>query len=89
MPAVAKFQTTPNPNAMKCVLTTPIGKGPFPRSYFTSSAVESDALAAKLFSLPGVTNILIHETWVTVSKAPEVQWSTLKPQIEAILAQAI
>jgi hypothetical protein len=87
--AVAKFQSTPNPNAIKCILRTPLTAGPFPRSYFTSSAVESDALAAKLFSLQGVTNILIHENWVTVSKAPDVQWSKLKPQIEAVFAESI
>jgi hypothetical protein len=89
VPLVTTFQDTPHPHALKVVLDTPLKPGPFPRSYFTSSAVGSDALAAKLFSLQGVTNLLIHEQWVTVSKSPDAQWTTLKPAIKAIFAEAV
>ena len=81
---VTEFVTTPNPNAMKCVLDRPLGNGT--RSYFSASAAASDPLATLLFDVKGVTNVLIHESgWVTVSKVPELAWNKLKPAIEKAL----
>ncbi len=81
---VIEFVTTPNPNAMKCVLDHPLGEGT--RSYFDAAAAAGDPFAMILFGVRGVTNVLIHESgWATVSKTPEVPWSKMKPAIEKAL----
>ena len=90
MPYVVKqFQTTPNPNALKCVLDKSPAPPPNPpRSYARSAGVpspETDALAHGLLSLPGVTNILIHDGWLSVVKQPETDWKRLKADISKVL----
>jgi len=82
---IIEFVSTPNPNAMKCVLDVPLGSGT--RSYFSAASAAGDAHAAALFAIEGVTNVLIHESgWVTVSKSPDVAWPALKKKIERTLA---
>ncbi|MBU6413306.1 MAG: NifU N-terminal domain-containing protein [Planctomycetes bacterium] len=87
---VTDFQPTPNPNALKCVLSHPLPDEPgakTPRSYFNSSDAQTDPLASKFFALSGIVSVLILPGWVTVVKAPNTTWTTLKPKITAILAQ--
>lgn len=83
---VIEFQETPNPNAIKCVLDRAIADTP--RSYFSKDQGEQDPLASSLFALDGVTNVLILGNFVTVSKAPEASWKSLKSAIERTLKAA-
>lgn len=86
---ITEFQSTPNPNALKCILSQQLPAEPLarsPRSYFNSSDAQTDPLASKFFALSGVTSILITPDWITVVKVPDVKWSVLKPQIESVLA---
>lgn len=83
---VVKFQDTPNPNAIKCVLDQ--STGDMPRSYFNAQAAAADPLGALLFAIPGVTNVLINDGWVTVSKEPKKPWATLKGEIERVMGRA-
>lgn len=85
MNRVSEFQTTPNPNALKCVLERPI-PGPI-RSHRGTAGTESDPLAAALLALPGVTSVLISGDWLTVNKSPQTDWPTLKPAIQRVLAE--
>jgi NFU1 iron-sulfur cluster scaffold homolog, mitochondrial len=84
--SVTKFQTTPNPNAIKCVLDRKTGSTV--RSYFAAAQAASDPLAAGLFAVPGVTNILINSDWITVNKTPEADWATVKAGVERVLRGA-
>jgi hypothetical protein len=87
MPSVVKsFQPTPNPNALKCILDRSISERP--RSYFSPDQVESDPLAAALFALGGITNLLINDNWITVSKTPDADWKTIKSGVERVLREA-
>lgn len=85
---VVRFDTTPNPNAIKCVLDGPITEAP--RSYFTpEQATEAaDSLAVALFSVPGITNVLIHSDWISVCKSPDAAWGVIKEGVRAVLAKA-
>jgi hypothetical protein len=90
MPYVVKqFQPTPNPNALKCVLDKSPAPAPSPpRSYARSAGVPSpdaDALAHGLFSIGGVTNILIHDGWVSVVKTPDADWKAIKAEVSRVL----
>lgn len=86
---VLRFDTTPNPNALKCMLSEPImGPEEAPRSYFTSEEATKagDALGISLFAVPGVTNVLIQRGWVTVCKAPEAGWGPIKEGVRNALS---
>lgn len=56
------------------------------RSYFSAAQAAGDPVAAALFAIEGITNVLIVKDWVTVSKAAEKEWGKLKPKIKAALA---
>jgi hypothetical protein len=83
---VMKFQETPNPNALKCVLDGRISERP--RSYFNAEEAARDDVASKLFAVPGVTNILINGDWVTVSKRTDADWVPIKREVERVLRDA-
>ena len=85
---VTNFQDTPNPNAVKCLLDRPIrdpGRGP--GSYRTAQAAADDPVAVALFSIPGVTNLLINADWLTVSKEPGVPWKTIQSEVRRVLGE--
>lgn len=84
--AVTRFQETPNPNAVKCVLDRRAGERP--RSYFSADEARDDPLASRLFGIPGVTNVLINGDWITVSKRAESDWRTVRAGIVRVLGDA-
>jgi hypothetical protein len=83
---VTEYVTTPNPNAVKCVLDA--SPGSTPRSYFSAAQAAGDPLARALFEVPGVVNLLIHDGWITVSKSSDANWKTIKKGVESVLASA-
>jgi hypothetical protein len=80
---VREFQATPNPNAVKCLLDHPVVGGQ--RSYFDAASASGDPLATLLFAVEGVTNLLIHGDWITVSKKPEADWRRIKGEVKRVL----
>lgn len=82
-----KFESTPNPNAVKCLLDNPSTEGTI-RSYFNADQAKSDPLAQRLFAIQGVTNLLITPAWITVNKAPDAQWAPIKRAVTNVLADA-
>ncbi|GIK19241.1 MAG: scaffolding protein [Leptolyngbya sp. PLA2] len=84
---VLAFESTPNPNALKC-LVEPC-PADIPRSYRTSGEVSGDdALAQALFAVPGVTALLIHAAFITVTKSPGARWSAIRAGVERALHAA-
>ncbi|MFG0306131.1 MAG: NifU N-terminal domain-containing protein [Phycisphaerales bacterium JB040] len=81
---ILQFESTPNPNATK-VLVEP-SPATTPRSYRQPDAPADDPLARALFNIPGVTNLLIHDGWISVGKAPDADWKTLKAAIRQTLS---
>lgn len=79
------FQETPNPNALKCVVGRVISERP--RSYFRADQAAGDPLGEALFAIPGVTNLLIQDTWLTVSKSPGAAWGPIRAAVERTLAE--
>lgn len=74
---IVEFQETPNPNALKA-LVDPSPAPDAPRSYRVPAQAAGDPLAAALFSVPGVTNVLIHDGWISVGKQPDAPWRTIR-----------
>ena len=83
--ATTQAETTPNPNSLK--FTTDDGSfRDDVAAYSSEEEAQSDSLAHRLFSISGVEDVFITPQFVTVSKAPAVDWSTVKPDVESILA---
>jgi hypothetical protein len=84
--ATTQAESTPNPNSLK--FTT--NDGPFlddgVAAYSSADEAADDPLARQLFSVAGVEDVFITPDFVTVSKAPAVDWSAVKPDVETILA---
>jgi scaffold Nfu/NifU family protein len=83
---VLEIAVTPNPNAKKFVLDQPVS--PQPLSFFTADAAKDHPLAAELFRVPGVTNLLLLGDFITVSKRSEVQWQAIVPRVREILKKS-
>lgn len=82
---VQRFEPTPNPNAVKCVLDRPICQSP--RSFRTPDAGQNDPVAQPLFSIPGVTLLLLGGDWITIGKSPDAQWSPIKKAVKLALKE--
>jgi hypothetical protein len=78
-----RFETTPNPNALKCVLATP-RMGPIVSAGKAEEA-GGDAQALALLAVPGVTRVLLHTAFVTVSKDPAADWAPIKRAVKKVL----
>jgi len=83
---VRRFEQTPNPNAVKCVLDRTIASRR--RSYFRPEEAAGDSLAEAIFSVGGVTNVLLLDSWLTVTKAPDESWRTVKSGVRRVLRDA-
>lgn len=85
---MSRFSTrpTPNPNSLMIVFTDGrrfLDSGL--RSYKNLEQAAADPLAIGLFTLPGVTELLIMPDFLTVTRAPGTAWDVLLPQVEAVL----
>jgi hypothetical protein len=80
-----RFETTPNPNALKCVLDTPRA-GPIV-SAGKSEETGGDALAVALLGIPGVMRVLLHTTFVTICKEPGSDWEAIKREVQRYITR--
>jgi hypothetical protein len=78
-----RFESTPNPNALKCVLDVP-RTGPIVSAGKAEEA-GGDALAVALLGIPGITRVLLHTAFVTVSKEPAADWAPIKRAVKKVL----
>lgn len=77
-------ETTPNPASLKFLpgrQVMPTGT----REFASPEAAEASPLARALFDTGEVTNVFFGADFVSVTAAPGVSWTELKPQVVAIL----
>ncbi len=85
---ILRVEPTPNPNAIKFVLTRMLSPGAG-REVPDRSAAAGDPLAEALFEIPGVTSLYFHDNYVTVTMGPEADWHEVyRSAQEKIEAQA-
>jgi hypothetical protein len=82
---VTKYQSTPNPNALKCFLSGSLSDRP--KSFRKPEEAAGDATATRIFAVPGVSSLLINGDWMTVNKSAEVEWGGVKRGVERVLAE--
>jgi hypothetical protein len=79
-----RVQPTPNPNAHKYVLSEKMFARPLNAS--TAEAAAAHPLAASLFALDDVYNVLLAQDFVTVNKLPAASWERVDEAALRVLA---
>ncbi len=77
-------ETTPNPATLKFLPGQQV-MAAGTREFTSDEEAEASPLAAALFSLGDVTGVFFGRDFVSVTAAPGVEWSALKPQVVAVL----
>lgn len=82
-----RFQATPNPNAGKFIVNRKVVDGASSKSFYNADDAVDHPLAAALFELEGVASLFMVDDFITVTKAPEAEWGTLIPEVQATIEQ--
>ncbi|WBY16153.1 NifU family protein [Erythrobacteraceae bacterium WH01K] len=77
-------ETTPNPATLKFLPQQQVMDSGT-REFTSPEAAAASPLAQAIFDTGDVTNVMFGGDFVSVSAAPGVNWSDLKPQVVAIL----
>lgn len=83
---MTRYEETPNPNALKCILDRSISD--HPKSFLGAESAGGDAVARALFGVEGVAVILMNGDWMTVNKSPGASWASVKAGVERVLGAA-
>lgn len=85
-PTMASFdvESTPNPNSLKFTVR---GRSLVQDGIRTFDSADSDAdhPLAGLVSIAGVSDVFVTPSFFTVSKENEAEWSSVRPEVEAVL----
>lgn len=81
-------QSTPNPNALKFVLNTPI-KTEGKATYKKPEECGDNNLARLLFSIPTVSEVFFFDNYITVTQNGNGDWDELEEQIKKIILENI
>jgi Fe-S cluster biogenesis protein NfuA len=76
MPKVINIEPTPNPDALKFIVTPAILRSGT-RSFKDMAAAVGDPLASGIFALGNVTSVFYMDRFVTVNKVGGAEWSSL------------
>ncbi len=79
---IKQIETTPNPRARKLIVDPAPGSI---RSFFKPNDAHGDPLGEAIFGVEGVTNVLIHTAFISVSIAPDRDWKATLPKLRAAL----
>lgn len=83
---VTEIQATPNPNAAKFMLDRPISEAP--TSFLSADQAMDHPVAKRLFSIAGVSSLLLLGDFVTVNKVADAGWASIKRRVQQALAEA-
>ncbi len=82
------IQSTPNPNALKFVLSIPV-KTEGNATYKSSEECEQNPLAKKIFSISNLSEVYFFDNFITVTQDGNADWETLEEQIRKIILENI
>ncbi len=81
-----EVQPTPNVHALKFTLDRWVAEGRS-RTYTSVEQAQDDPLAARLLAIPGVRMVFLLRDFITVTRDPEADWSTIVPEVERCLRE--
>jgi len=79
---ITKIESTPNPRARKLIVDPSPGSI---RSFFKPDDAKDDPVGKALFDIEGVTNVLIHTHFISVSLKDPGAWTSTLPELRAAL----
>lgn len=82
---VLRTEPTPNPNAMKFVLS--FSQGRSSRTFTREKRDEAPDVIKELFDIEGVEQVFTLDTFVTITRAPGVDWDALVPRARDVLSR--
>jgi hypothetical protein len=85
VPLDVRPEPTPNPNAVRFALSSPV-LGDKPRSFSNAAAAKGTPWAERIFELPGVHSVFGLKDFLTVVKTPAADWSSIVDPVARILA---
>jgi NFU1 iron-sulfur cluster scaffold homolog, mitochondrial len=85
---IAEIEHTPNPNAMKFVLSEPITQGFSTRSFETFEDAADVPLAQKIFAIDHVISVYFADRWITVTQDGGAPWPDLMREIAVPIREA-
>lgn len=82
---VLRTEPTPNPNAMKFVLS--FSQGRSSQTFTRDKREEAPPVLAELFDIEGVQQVFALDTFVTISRTPGADWDALIPRARDIISK--
>jgi NFU1 iron-sulfur cluster scaffold homolog, mitochondrial len=82
---VLRTESTPNPNAMKFVLSFSLGRES--KTYGRDKRAEAPPVIAELFAIDGVDSVFTLDTFVTITRTAGADWDALVPRARDILSK--
>ncbi|MFG0245210.1 MAG: NifU N-terminal domain-containing protein [Phycisphaerales bacterium JB052] len=79
---IKQVDSTPNPRARKLIVEPAPGSI---RSFFKPDDAQGDPLGEAIFEVEGVTNVLIHTAFISVSIASGQNWKAMLPKLRKAL----
>ncbi len=79
---ITKIESTPNPRARKLIVDPAPGAI---RSFFKPDDAQDDPMGKPLFDIEGVTNVLIHTHFISVSLKDASAWTSTLPKLRNAL----
>jgi len=77
-------ESTPNPATLK-FLPGRVVMGHSTADFAAAGTAQRSPLATALFALPGVSRVFLGGDFVTVTKADDLSWSSLKPRVLGVI----
>jgi Fe-S cluster biogenesis protein NfuA len=77
-------ESTPNPATLKFLPGCEVLAGRT-ADFADADVALASPLASSLFALPGVQRVFLGNDFITVTKAEDVEWQTLKPQVMVMI----
>jgi Fe-S cluster biogenesis protein NfuA len=87
MAKIKEIERTPNPDAMRFVLDSPLTNG-VTRSFENASEAEGDELASALFAIDSVINVYYVDKYITVTQDGSAVWSELLRKLAPPIREA-
>ena len=89
-------QSTPNPDALKFLPSHPVLPKDFPSTFLEYTSPRStlapphpSPLASRMLNVDGVSSVFFGSDFITVTKAADVNWAHVKPEVFSLITEAI
>jgi hypothetical protein len=78
-----RVEQTPNPNSLKFVVNQTVSTST--QWFANAAAAANHPLAAAIFALGPVANVMLLNNFITVSKSPDGDWEALQAPVVALI----